>query len=197
MLVDLKKGVKQKHNRKAHYNDLHSQEKNKLKGILMDEQHFLCCYCMKSIDLGTSHIEHIKPQSLFPKEDLEYDNLLASCNGYNEEHENCAHNKANWWDPNEFVTPVQSDCETVFKYSIDGRMYSQSIGGETTIDRLNLNSYLLISARKAAIYYSGLFDEDFTVRQNEMQQFYSTPDNKNKLPQFCMAVIYCITNCII
>jgi len=50
----------------------------KLKEHLIHEQGFLCAYTGRSIDKGSSHVEHIKPQAICEgREDVGYRNLLA------------------------------------------------------------------------------------------------------------------------
>jgi len=73
-------------------------------------------------------------------------------------------------------------------------MDATSNNGKITIDKLNLNSLLLIRARKAIILLSGLFDPDFESKKQELIIYNTTPNSKNELPPFCMAVIYCINN---
>jgi len=56
---------------------------------LLEEQGFICAYCMRKIDAKTSSIEHIIGQSYKDKkgneigkiEDTNYDNMLAVCEG--------------------------------------------------------------------------------------------------------------------
>jgi uncharacterized protein (TIGR02646 family) len=183
---------KEKHKLNAVYGDLYPRTKDKIKHDLLYEQGYICCYCMKPIRQNNSHIEHVKPQSLFPLKTLDYYNMLVSCNGYSEKGENCGHNKANWWDAQEFVTPLQHDCEQMFIYSIAGQMDSIKKCGKTTIGKLKLNSYLLVRARSTALYMSGFFDDNFEQRKQEIINTYSRRDKENKLQPFCMAVLYCI-----
>lgn len=67
------------------YEILQAPEKEILHTALMAEQGYLCCYCGKRIDERTeSHIEHLIPQCIAKDLELEYSNLLASCNGSSE-----------------------------------------------------------------------------------------------------------------
>jgi len=147
---------------------------------------------MKRIKPGNSHIEHIKPQAQFPSETLNYCNLLVSCNGMKDNDENCGHKKNNWYNTTEFLSPLVSDCENTFTYSIYGQMDAVQKRGKTTITKLNLNSLLLVRARKAVIHYSGLFDDDFEQKKQDIIAYNMIPSSDNELPPFCMAVIYCI-----
>jgi uncharacterized protein (TIGR02646 family) len=62
------------------YSYLQNPEKRELHEALIREQGYICCYCGMRIIRESSHIEHLKPQSL-PDPDLsvDYTNLLASC----------------------------------------------------------------------------------------------------------------------
>ncbi|MGK7925879.1 MAG: retron system putative HNH endonuclease [Spirulina sp.] len=58
-----------------------SPEKPAVHRSLLREQGSICCYCGREITRETSHIEHLKPRSLYPDLALNYSNLLASCQG--------------------------------------------------------------------------------------------------------------------
>jgi len=178
----------------AVYEELPTEIKNKLKIELSKEQYFICCYCMGRINQNNSHFEHIKPQKDFSDNTLDYDNLLISCNSMANNSENCGHKKGDWYDENAFITPLNPDCENIFTYSVNGEMDAVNKNGKTTIKKLNLNSLLLIRARKAAVLLSGLFDDDFSARKQEIADSYAIPNSNNELPQFCIAVMYCVNN---
>lgn len=65
----------------ASYSGLGGNVSRKLKLALLEEQGYLCCYCMRRIDLDSMKVEHWHPRSRFPREELNYTNLLAACNG--------------------------------------------------------------------------------------------------------------------
>ena len=99
-----KQNFKKVNGREAHYkNDFSSNDadgktrRQKMRTRLMEEQGYICCYCMKRILLNNSHIEHFWPKTYFPQIDLEYDNMFASCDGERvilfDEH--CGHKKIN------------------------------------------------------------------------------------------------------
>ena len=70
-------------------------------------------------------------------------NIVASCNNS----ETCGNKKGNNYDPQNFVSPLDEDCEDKFTYYPDGKI----VGDEYTIDLLNLNAYELKNARKAVM----------------------------------------------
>jgi TIGR02646 family protein len=165
--------------------------KDKLKDHLLYEQRNLCCYCMKSIDHENCHIEHFKPQSKFPDLTLDYGNMMLSCNGITNHYENCGHKKADWYEEEVTISPLDSDCEKNFNYTIDGRILPNNPDAKETIEVLELDSYLLQRARQTAIEYSGFFEEDIDETKEELIRFYKTP-SRGKLPPFCTAMIYCL-----
>lgn len=67
-----------KASRKA-FEDLRAK-KILIKSSLLQEQHGLCAYCMKSIQ-GAARIEHWKPLSSNTEDTLEYANMFAVCDG--------------------------------------------------------------------------------------------------------------------
>lgn len=174
--------------------DLQASEKRNLKEELIKEQYGLCCYCMKKIEWYNSHIEHFVPRSIAHDREMDYYNLLASCNGYNEQAENCGHKKDNWYNEYLTVSPLTDLCEQIFKYTPDGRILSDDMRGKETIKELDLDSELLKRARKSAIYVSGFFDEDLDDDlRKELLEEYNTPVN-GELPPFCKAITYCLEN---
>lgn len=56
-------------------------DKSLLKERFLIEQGYLCGYCGARINLENSHIEHIKPKSLYKENTYDYDNLILSCYG--------------------------------------------------------------------------------------------------------------------
>jgi len=54
---------------------------NDLRKYLLEEQGFICCYCMSRIDFPYTKIEHFKPRSIFRKNQLDYSNLFIVCCG--------------------------------------------------------------------------------------------------------------------
>lgn len=192
ILSEFKISYKKRHRIDAKYYDMSPDIRVAVKNILLNEQNFICCYCMKPVNDHNSHIEHIKPQSKFPTVTLDYYNLLVSCDGLQDSKEHCGHRKNDWYDAQEFITPLNPDCENIFSYNITGKMDAVSNNGKITIDKLNLNSLLLVRARKNVISMSGLFDPDFESKKQEIIFYNTTPNSNNELPPFCMAVIYCV-----
>lgn len=57
-------------------------DKERLRARLLEDQQYLCCYCMGRIDDARMKIEHLRPQSAGDERDrVAWDNLLAACPG--------------------------------------------------------------------------------------------------------------------
>lgn len=67
----------------SNYEDF--QFKDDLRSALTSEQKGLCCYCMAAIAPSSKQmkIEHWRCQSRYPEKELDYQNLLAACQGGN------------------------------------------------------------------------------------------------------------------
>ncbi|WP_322907277.1 retron system putative HNH endonuclease [Paenibacillus campi] len=148
---------KRKGGNKLTYKDLggvHSL-KNLLKQSLMKEQSKLCCYCENTLHDPESHIEHLKPQSAFPQYQLDYENMLASCNGHTTQRmAHCGQKKDNWYEANLFISPLESSCEHRFIFTEGGAMLPRESSDESarvTIEQLGLNVDKLRNQRRAAI----------------------------------------------
>lgn len=63
----------------ASYGNMPSDCKQKVKAHLLWEQGYICAYCMTRIKEENSNIEHWDPQSSQNGNDLNYANMLATC----------------------------------------------------------------------------------------------------------------------
>jgi len=138
------------------YNILQREEKKAVLEALKDEQGYICCYCESSIDADGCHIEHFKPQSLYPENQLDYDNFLCSCQLELERGKpiHCGNSKGGWYDEILLISPLQLGCEEKFKYTFDGYIlpaYPEDTAAATTINKLNLGINKLNAKRLKAI----------------------------------------------
>lgn len=117
--------------------------KRTLHDALVNEQGWICCYCNQRIDRSSSHIEHLRPGSRFPADDLTYENLLASCPRDDQPGEplHCGKLKGDWFDASRLISPLQPDCETRFRFTADGevRPADGDPAAQETVQRLGLN----------------------------------------------------------
>lgn len=124
--------------------------RKELKEALIAEQGWLCCYCCRRIEAVTSHFEHLSSQDENPQLDLEYSNLLASCDSEGP-HRHCGARKSNRRIE---ITPLQPDCEKYFSFDLLGSVAANppsSSRAEATIELLGLNQPLLRESRRQSI----------------------------------------------
>lgn len=136
------------------YDDLHSDEKNKLKEYLIQEQHFLCAYCMSRIKLENSTIEHYIPrkgENGNPALSLNYKNMFSVC--YNDRYHKSAnpHCDVSKGDKLLHIDPQkQCDIDTI-EYQSDGTISStKAVFKDDLNNILNLN----VSNLKNNRYYA-------------------------------------------
>jgi len=184
------------------YEYLPSKERKDLLDALIEEQGYICCYCGMEISDETSHVEHLTPQSSDPDLSLEYTNLLASC-GISEKYrpkyysvlhckEHCGQKRK---DSNLSIKPIDSDCETKFRYTGVGEILPKD---DLSVKNLNLNYTELINLRKAAIEAAkSLLEEDFS--NDEIDLFvksFEKRDHDGKFQPFCFVITYFLKNYI-
>ena len=124
------------------------QVRKNLREHLLQQQYKICCYCCRRIDLDNSLNEHIRPKAVYPKETMDYDNIIVSCA---KDHKTCGPKKDNQYDEHLFVSPLDEDCEEHFAFFPNGDIVGLTEKGKYTIKILGLDSYKLKQAR-AAVY---------------------------------------------
>lgn len=132
------------------YSDLRNPIKAELKNALLLEQGYICCYCESKISNNGSHIEHLDPQCNNNGNDLDFDNLLCSCQKQLSagEPRHCGNSKAN---DTISIHPLQINCESKFKYNEDGTIESTDTYSRDTIEKLKLDIDKLNDLRRNAI----------------------------------------------
>lgn len=141
-LADFKK----KYPSKTYESQEFQEHRATLNDILRKEQKGLCAYCCGQIEGKNSHNEHIEPQhpgAFSSSRSLDYTNIVASC----DHPKTCGTKKGNKYSAEQFISPLDENCENQFTYYLDGKMD----GDAYTIELLNLNEYELKTARKAVI----------------------------------------------
>ena len=119
-----------------------------LRKYLLLSQHGLCAYCCQKIGLDNSLNEHIKPKSVYPKESMDYENLIVSCKAEGLS-ATCGVKKGNYYDEGLFVSPLEEFCEDEFIFYPNGEIEGVGERGRYTCNILNLNAYELQRARMA------------------------------------------------
>ncbi len=134
----------------------------------LNEQQYLCVYCCDTMDLETSHNEHIKSQARYPRLSLDYDkNIIASC----ESQKHCGHKKRS---KNIGLTPLMSECESELEFK-DYVVYGSTERARDTIDILKLNESGLTEKRKIHIdnlikIYSDKINGIYALKENILRE---------------------------
>ncbi|MDP3914316.1 MAG: TIGR02646 family protein [Bacteroidota bacterium] len=180
-------------------------DNSELRQQLLEEQGYICCYCMKRIpekDWPHSKIEHVKSQKKHLELQLNYRNLLIACTG------------------NENGTKIMRSCDTskgekdlsfnpsdnahniepLIKYLSNGEIRSIDPAIDNELDNiLHLNTKDLRDTR--AGYYK-MFDDKIKQKGNEYKgkqiprSFFEAEKEQllikfgGKFPEFCMVAVY-------
>jgi len=190
----------------SNYDNLPLVAKEELRINLLSEQGHICCYCMKRIPESTApymKVEHFKCQDNFPDLQLRYSNLLGACTGNEGQPkriQTCDTRKGN----DDFsLHPVFSNpsCNTIFKYTADGRIICNDEELQNEIDSiLNLNNQSLIDQRAEVFDNISSVVESESKKQKDrkvkLKYFenllleWTTPNVNGKLKPFCMVAVY-------
>lgn len=163
-MIEIKKGkepsklIAYRKKKYAAYGDMPKDVHDAVLESLMQEQGYLCAYCMCQIPQKKRNpsvtIEHWEPQSKTSNDKaLDYRNMLAVCNG----NRGCGFEKYMTCDARRqnkalTVNPLSALTLSSIKYTADGSIKSDnpSIDGELN-DILNLNCERLVENRKSAL----------------------------------------------
>lgn len=187
---------------KSDWREVPSARKTQLLAAMIAEQGGLCAYTMRRIDMDSSHVEHVKPQSRCRADqlgsDLDYRNLLACFprEGMNATYRYGAQRKGSWWENEgaEFVTPLHRSCEQFFRFGLNGEIavVSNRAAAKTTIDVLRLNHQTLIDDRKRVIeefIYGQSGDEPMSLANARRARANICDQNRHGLfYEFCVAI---------
>lgn len=174
-------------------------EKDSLRQQLAEEQGFICAYCMSriSLDFHTTVIEHVKPQTQYPEEQLDYDNLLLCCNGdangIGTQH-HCDSSKRNLEIK---YNPATHPCiATTIRYRHNGQVFSEEAKWDFELNTvLNLNASRLCNNRKAVwnVVIEWLSQSHGQRTRSEidakLRATYSR-DQEKRLPEYCGVMAY-------
>lgn len=117
-----------------------------IKDALSELSHGKCCYCECSVSSGGSYleIEHFHPKSLYPKEVVQWENLLPAC-------KRCNGHKSNHDTKQEpVIHPVQNTPQAHLSLK-NYRLYGKTPLGEKTIEVLNLNDRMRLVEKRFEI----------------------------------------------
>lgn len=116
-----------------------------LRKKLLEDQGYVCCYCLSGISCWSSKIEHFEPQSERRDKQIDYNNLFIACTGDFGGHRHCDTKK-----DDEFLKSINllGDIFNHVLYDKSGRVYSENeeINKEMN-DILGLNNKILKNNR--------------------------------------------------
>lgn len=196
------------------FENMKQNKKEDLKNELVKEQGYICCYCGRKIDTSKATIiDHFLPKddNQYPHFQLEYNNLFASCDGYQKERKEantrgeigkelyppcCDSLKNNEEIP---ICPIDKDCEEHFKYFQNGLISVTSEKGKVTLETLGLNNNPnLVNLRKDTI--TGKLFQKVIIngkafnkpkKKEELEKIISNIEEKDilgKFSPFCFAI---------
>lgn len=139
------------------YSGLSGEAKKALRKKLLEDQGFICCYCgCRILDDDHTKIEHIKCQKRYPCLALDYNNMLASCDGGEYDRakrirpKHKCHCDVKKHDNDIPVSPLDTRIEGLLTYFEDGTVIGTG-EGKDLVDILGLNVPYLVSKRKSVI----------------------------------------------
>ncbi len=139
------------HRKSPDANYANYKKKDDLRDILLEEQGYICAYCMQPISKSNMKIEHWAPQSKYPEKELDYYNLLAVCKGQEGQPPELQHCDTKKGNQEIIVNPTEPQYESQIKLNYDGKVYSTNPEIENDLKTLNLNQKFLVKYRKETI----------------------------------------------
>lgn len=174
------------------YDDMPSEVKQAVKISLLQEQGYLCCYTGRSIDEDSSHIEHLKPQTLcLDGEDIDYANLLVAYPGGTTVVPYGAQAKGSWYDPELLVSPLHGGCEKRFKFSLFGKIAPSSAedrGAVETIRQLRLDHAELDDLRRQTIQKTLIQLSPSKKQLQLISESYCQPNISGRFNSYCFVI---------
>lgn len=188
-------------NSHAHFDDMPTDVKAILRQSLLEEQGYLCAYCMSKIqdDPHKTKIEHYEPRN--NQNELEYSNLLVVCTGNSSgtsfERQHCDTKKGNL---HLHIDPQNIDHIRCISYLSDGTIYAKDNPDfdDDLNSTLNLNDKYgyLKSARKRALddLKKGIKQKLGTKTAGralleKLLRFYQSKDQNDKRQPYCGILI--------
>lgn len=143
----------------ATYESISSEDKSEIRLNLLEEQGYLCAYCMRRIEISSSTIEHWSAQHPADGEDdrtkaLDYNNMFAVCygnRGKEHKYQTCDAHKGN---TELIVYPCNQAMINTIKYRSNGYVFSEDEAINHDLNgtlNLNCEEVSLPQNRKSAL----------------------------------------------
>ncbi|WP_241613846.1 retron system putative HNH endonuclease [Rosenbergiella epipactidis] len=182
-----------------------TEVKDEIRKALLQEQGFICAYCMRRIEKNNMKVEHWLCQSDNDGLTLIYSNLLGCCKGYDGDKRSklktCDTKKGNKklkYNPSNNLSRINQ----IIKYNGDGRISSTDEEFSEQLDSvLSLNYFRLIQNRKElfSVIRRKLSEKPGTRTNEEKRRIlerFMTRDKNGKLFEYCGVVNYYLNKLI-
>ncbi len=160
------------------FNDLGQQARKDIQNSLLEEQGYICAYCMQRVSMDWNkdmnkpkiEIEHYLSQELHPDKALNYENMLGVCNGgiyretenqkINDKFAHCDKTKNGKVDGKivlQILNPLDKNKSgKLISYQNDGKIVSNNQNSDSDVENdinivLNLNNRNLCKYRELAL----------------------------------------------
>jgi uncharacterized protein (TIGR02646 family) len=191
------------HRQKSFSNYDNYVEKDELRLKLLEEQGYICCYCMSRIQTPTQDkmkIEHWQSQAEFSDLQLNYKNLLASCRGNEGSDSKDFHCDKRKSDEKLTFNPMDKIMVEQLIFGRFGNIFIKNDGLQNDLDNvLNLNADSLKIQRESIYKGVTLFlKKEFggkppskAVLNRALKQW--NEKNNGQYKPFCQVAIYFLT----
>ena len=175
----------------------HEDESYNLRKQLLEEQGYICCYCMSRIDCNNSKIEHFRPQTKYRNFQIDYQNLFIACHGgegKKGKEQHCDSFKGE--DELENIN-LLSNIESAIQYSKQGEILSSNKKIDKELNStLNLNNSILKRNRKETYkrLIQNMNKRGWTTQtiKHDISK-YKSMDSNGKYYEFCEMIVYFLT----
>jgi uncharacterized protein (TIGR02646 family) len=194
------------HRQKSFCNYDNYNEKDELRLKLLEEQGYICCYCMSRIQAAIAakmKIEHWQSQVDFSDLQLDYKNLLASCRGNEDSDSKDFHCDKKKSDAQIALNPMDKEMMQLITFGRHGQIAIKKEHLQTEIDTiLNLNAETLKAQRESV--YKGVtlflkkeFGNKPPTKATLNKALKQWNEKKNgKYEPFCQVAIYFLTKAL-
>ena len=176
-----------------------NSEPDNLRKQLLQEQGYICCYCMSRIDCDNSKIEHFKPQTKNREFQIDYQNLFIACiggEGFKSKKQYCDTKKGeNQLDYINLLSLIEQNI-----YYAKGAKNICIKSTDKNIDReinnvLNLNVMVLEENRKEVYdrVMKNLKSRGYTVSNIKRVLNYYQNKHNEKFEPYCEMIVYFLT----
>ncbi len=170
-----------------------------LRKQLLQEQGYICCYCMSRIDCDNSKIEHFRPQTKNRDVQIDYQNLFIACSGGEG-----SKAKGQFCDTKKGEKDLNSiDLLSSIEDSVNYTKSAKNISitsNDKSIDKeindiLNLN-VMVLSRNRKEVYdrvMKNLKSRGYTMASIQKALNYYKTQHHGKFEPYCEMIVYFLT----